>query len=134
CSSLALEDGTEVLAIPRRAMFELFERVPAVGAAILGEVTKQSMHACDRIEQLSSGHVEQRVATVLMKLAQRVGVERGDGIWIPVPLSRQDLADMCGTTVETVIRTLSRFRQSKLVRSTTRGFLIASLPRLEQAA
>jgi CRP/FNR family transcriptional regulator len=134
CAAVAMEDGTEVMSIPRRNMFELFERIPAIGAAILGEVTKQTMHACDRVEQLSSGQVEQRLATVLVKLAQRVGVERADGIWIPVPLSRQDLADMCGTTVETVIRTLSKLRESKLVRTTTRGFLIASLPPLENLA
>jgi CRP/FNR family transcriptional regulator len=116
-------------------MFELFERFPAFATTLLGEATRHTMHACDRIEQLSSGQVEQRLATLLVRLAHRVGVERPrQGVWIPVPLSRQDLADMCGTTVETIIRTMSRFRKSKLVRPATRGFLITSPAELEELA
>jgi CRP/FNR family transcriptional regulator len=133
CSTVALEDETEVLSISRRAMFELIERFPSVAIALLAEVSQRSMHACDRVEQLSSGQVEQRLAALLVKLAQRIGVDRpSQGIWIPVPLSRQDLADMCGTTLETLIRTMTRFRKAGLVRTTSRGFLVSNLGDLER--
>ena len=135
CSATALEDETEVIAVPRRYVMELFERSPAVARALLSEVTKLSITACERIEELSSGQVEQRLATVLLKLAQRAGVRRPDDwLWIPVPLSRQDLAEMCGTTVETCIRTISRLREKGVLQTRSRGFLVTDRTALEQLA
>jgi CRP/FNR family transcriptional regulator len=135
CSATALEDETEVVAVPRRHVMELFERSPAVARALLSEVTKLSITACERIEELSSGQVEQRLATVLLRLAQRAGVRRPDDwLWIPVPLTRQDLAEMCGTTVETCIRTISRLREKGILQTRSRGFLVTDRSALEQLA
>jgi CRP-like cAMP-binding protein len=59
--------------------------------------------------------VERRVARQLVKLARRAGVPAAAGVRIVVPLARQDVADMAGTSVETAIRVLSRWRQLGLV-------------------
>jgi CRP-like cAMP-binding protein len=53
---------------------------------------------------------------------------------IQVPLARQDLADMAGTTVETASRVLSQFQKAGLVRSGRQWVAIADLPRLAAAA
>jgi CRP-like cAMP-binding protein len=133
CATTSLEDGTEILSVPRRALLELFERSPGVARALLAEVTLRGMRACERVEELSSGQVEQRICTVLAKLADRIGIQRpGEGTWIPVPLSRQDLADMCGTTIETAIRTMSRLRKNAIVRTTARGFVVVDRARLDE--
>jgi CRP-like cAMP-binding protein len=132
CASTSLEDGTEILSLPRRELLELFERSPGVARALLREVIQRGMRACERVEELSSGQVEQRICTVLAKLADRIGIQRpAEGTWIPVPLSRQDLADMCGTTIETAIRTMSRLRKNAIVRTTARGFIVTDRARLE---
>jgi CRP-like cAMP-binding protein len=112
-----------------------FERSPAVARALLSEVTKLSITACERIEELSSGQVEQRLATVLLRLAQRAGVRRPDDwLWIPVPLTRQDLAEMCGTTVETCIRTITRLLGHRSLGARTAGTLVGQPPPAAQAA
>lgn len=134
CSAAALEDETEVVAVPRQLVMELFERSPSVARALLSEITKRSITACERIEELSSGQVEQRLATVLLKLAQRAGVRRPDGLFIPIPLSRQDMAEMCGTTVETCIRTISRLRSDGVLQTRSNGFLITDRTALEMLA
>jgi len=133
CASTSLEDGTEILSVPRRELLELFERSPTVARALLGEVIQRSMRACERVEELSSGQVEQRICTVLARLADRIGIHRpGEGTWIPVPLSRQDLADMCGTTIETAIRTMSRLSKKEIVRTTARGFVVIDRAKLDE--
>jgi CRP-like cAMP-binding protein len=134
CSATALEDETEVLAVPRRLVMDLFERSPAVARALLHEITQQSIAACERIEELSSGQVEQRLATVLLKLGERRGVRRPDGLFIPIPLSRQDMAEMCGTTVETCIRTISRLRENGVLQTRSSGFLITDRRALAELA
>lgn len=73
---------------------------------------------------LAGERVERRMAHILLKLADRVGQAEPDGTLITIPLSRQDLADMAGTTLETAIRTLSRFNQQALVKTERGGFLM----------
>jgi CRP-like cAMP-binding protein len=116
-------------------VLELLERSPAASLALLQEAARREHALTRRIEELSSGHVERRVAALLARLAEQVGVERpGEGLWLPIVLSRQDLADLCGTTVETAIRTMTRLGRDGLVRSAERGFLIRDLDRLRELA
>ncbi len=85
-----------------------------------------------RIGELSSGQVERRVVTLLLRLAEQVGAPRPDGsVWIPLSLSRQDLADLCATTLESAIRCMSKLARQGLVKSVARGFVVPSRSRLE---
>lgn len=135
CAAAAIEDDAEVAVVPRRDVLQLLERSPAAAAAFLREVTGRGMQLCERVEQLSMGLVERRIALLLLRLTDQVGVPRNEeGIWIPIELSRQDLADLCGTTIETAIRTMTRLGREGVVRSAARGFVIADRPSLERIA
>lgn len=133
CNSIAMEEGTEVLSLRRADVLELVERSPAVARALVHELSCRGIDMCHRVEQLSIGQVEQRIGKLLLRLAERTGVERpGQGTWIPVPLTRQDLAELCSTTVESAIRIMSRFDREGVVRTVTRGFVIANREALQE--
>ena len=53
--------------------------------------------------------------TILLKLAGKVGIKTGNGITIDMRLTKQDVADMVGTTVETSIRTFTKFKKAGLL-------------------
>jgi CRP/FNR family transcriptional regulator len=77
------------------------------------------------LQVLAGERVERRLAHILLKLADRAGpAEPSDGVLITIPLSRQDLADMAGTTLETAIRTMSRFREQGWVETRRGGYII----------
>ena len=79
--------------------------------------------------------VEYRMAHLLLKLADRIGEESTDsGIKIPLFLSRQDIADLVGTTVETAIRVMSRWRKMDIVTNDKRGIIIRDRETLEDLA
>jgi CRP-like cAMP-binding protein len=59
--------------------------------------------------------VEARLAAALVRLADREGRAGPAGIALPFPLTRQTLADMAGTTVETSIRTVSRWLRDRIL-------------------
>ena len=61
--------------------------------------------------------VEARLAAALLRLAEREGTrgKEGEGVTLPFHLTRQSLADMTGTTVETAIRILSRWLREGLL-------------------
>jgi len=135
CSSVAMDRSTEVLLLPRRDVLELIERSPVAARALMRELTDRGVGMCRRVEELSGGQVEQRITLLLLKLADKSGVRRpGEGIHVPVRLSRQDLADLCATTVETAIRVMSRLEKDGVVRSTPSGFTVGSRDRLEEIA
>ena len=56
------------------------------------------------------------------------------GVLIPMPLARQDLADLLGTTVETSIRIMSRWGKDGVVLTRKEGFLVANPGVLERLA
>ena len=58
---------------------------------------------------------EARLAGALLRLVDREGRRGPDGLALPFPLTRQSLADMTGTTVETAIRVVTRWTREGLV-------------------
>jgi CRP-like cAMP-binding protein len=92
-------------------------RYPQVSLALLEIVSSRLREAHEVIHQISASPVESRLAATLLKLAVKLGEEQDGELLIQLPLSRQDLADMTGATVETVSRIMSQFRKQKLIRS-----------------
>ena len=134
CSAVALDDGIEVLKVPGEQLMSLMDGDPSVAASLIDELSRRGVNSCERVEELSNGRVEQRIARLLLKLAERGGVELDGGIWVAMPLSRQDLADLCNTTIESASRTVSRWSSKNILKANTRGFLILDVPELEVAA
>ncbi|WP_339758211.1 Crp/Fnr family transcriptional regulator [uncultured Hoeflea sp.] len=71
----------------------------------------------DKVVELATERVEQRVANAVLKLADRTGRKTDEGILIDFPISRQDISEMTGTTLYTVSRLLSGWEQAGWVKS-----------------
>src|SRR5690606_13181926 len=97
-----------VLTITPHAFQDILQRYPQVSLALLEIVSSRLREAREVIHQLSASPVESRLAATLLKLADKLGEKRGDEVLIQLPLSRQDLADMTGATVETASRVMSQ--------------------------
>lgn len=132
CSGVCMEEGTNIVVLPRRDLLALVERSAMAARAFMREITGRGISMCQRVEELAGIKVEQRIAMLLLKLADRAGVPlQTGGIRVPVPLSRQDIADLCGTTVETSIRVMSGLRKKGVVTSAARGFVVECRQSLE---
>ena len=105
------------LTVTARDFQSILRRHPAVAISSLEIVATRLRAMHDLVEQLSAHSVEQRIASTLLKLGEQLGEQRGRGLLIQMPLSRQDLAEMTGTTPETVSRVMSQFRTAGLIRS-----------------
>jgi CRP-like cAMP-binding protein len=132
-SAVTLEPTSCVL-IPRQAFFALLDSHPTMVRGLLGGLTHRLVELTNRLAELSGGRVEARLARFFLKLATDMGQPRPDGTFIPLALSRQELADMIGTTIETSIRVMSRWGKQNLIRTERDGFLVADRPALEAIA
>ncbi len=115
-SSAQAMEPSVLLKMPRKDFFLFVGRHPFVATEMIVELGRQLGDAQSTIKSLAVDRVEQRIAQILLKLANKVGISEKGGIMINLPLTRQDLADMAGTTVETAIRVMSRFTKSKIIR------------------
>ena len=132
-SAVTLETTTCLL-IPRQAFFALLEAHPTMVRGLLTGLTHRLVELTTRLAELSGGRVEARLARFFLKLATDMGQPRPEGLFIPLVLSRQEIADMIGTTIETSIRIMSRWGKDELVRTEKDGFLVVDRPALEALA
>ncbi|HUC76001.1 MAG TPA: Crp/Fnr family transcriptional regulator [Vicinamibacterales bacterium] len=132
-AAVALEPTT-CLVVPRQAFFALLERYPTLVRGLLTGLTHRLVELTNRLAELSTGRVEARLARFFLKLARDIGQRRTDGIFVPLVLSRQEIADMIGTTIETSIRIMSRWGKERLVRTDKDGFLVIDQGALETIA
>jgi CRP/FNR family transcriptional regulator, nitrogen oxide reductase regulator len=132
-SGVALEPTT-CLVLPRSAFFSLLETYPSMVRGLLVGLTHRLVELTNRLAELSGGRVEGRLARFMLKLAHDMGQPRDDGTFIALTLSRQELADMIGTTIETSIRIMSRWGKDDIVRTEKDGFLVVDRAALETVA
>ena len=129
-SAMALEDSVCLL-IRRQDFFGLLERHPSLVRSLLLGLTRRLVELTNRLAELTGGHVEPRFARLFLKLADQMGRPAPEGTFIPLHLTRQDLADLTGTTIETCIRIMSRWGKDGLVETEREGFLILDRNTLE---
>jgi CRP-like cAMP-binding protein len=112
----------------------ILHRYPSVALAALELVAARLRTAHDSLEHQSVQSAEGRIAALLLKLGRKLGEAHQGSLLIQTPLSRQDLAEMAGTSVETASRVMSRFRQDGLVQSGRRWVAIIDQARLAAVA
>jgi CRP-like cAMP-binding protein len=87
-----------------------------------------------RLRERSTENVERRIAHTVLRLAQQAGRRTPRGVEIAFPLSRQDLAEMAGTTLHTVSRTLSSWEDQGIIDSGRRRVVVCKAQMLSAIA
>ncbi len=129
-SAIALE-RTTCLLVKSGPFFGLLEQHPTLVRGLLSAFTRRIVELAQRIPEVAGARVETRFAHLFLKLADRVGRPRGNAVFIPMVLSRQELADLTGTTIETCIRLMSRWGKEGILETEKDGFVLANRSALE---
>ena len=96
-----------VLSWPNSAWPELQSRVPAFGTSAYQTIGARLQETQARVVEMSTQQVEQRIASAVLRLVSQSGRKTAEGIEIDFPITRQDIAEMTGSTLHTVSRLLS---------------------------
>ena len=107
-SAQAISD-TEVLGIGRDRFLAFLSGHPEVALRIINMLGGRLRDAQNRLNALAGERAEQRVARTLLMLSSKLGQS--------LPFTRQEIADMSGTTIETTIRVMSRMKRGEIIRS-----------------
>ena len=123
-----------VIAWPGRLWSEFAAAFPNFQQRTYKSVGQRLEDAHNKIVEMSTEQVEQRVARSLMRLVEQTGRKTEDGILIDLPISRQSIAEMSGTTLHTVSRLLSGWEERGLIKSGRQKVIVVEPRRLTMLA
>jgi len=128
-------DVVDVLAWPRATLIDLLSRFPQLKTNILREMTAHMDDALTRLRELATLDVRQRLAHTLLRLTQpSAPAGSGGALAVPHALTRQELAELTGTTLFTVSRILTGWEAEGLVRSGRAHIEVTDAHALREAA
>ena len=122
-TALAVKDSV-ILSWSATEMMRLMRRHPSIALNALEGVGRQLMDTLSRTGAVHSERVSRRIARTLLHLVRTSGCQLDTGIKIDFPISRQDLAEMTGTTLYTVSRTLSKWQKIGILRSGRQSIVV----------
>ncbi len=146
CCDAAAFDGTahpgtaqpmgevSILRMRKKTYFDMLRRSPDAALEVIKYLGNRLHEAQEKAKVLALDRADQRLAALLVELATRNGVPDAQGLRLGIRLTRQDMANMVGTTTETVIRIMSRFKRQQLVSGTANRLIIRNLARLKGIA
>ncbi|MFZ0427973.1 MAG: Crp/Fnr family transcriptional regulator [Acidobacteriota bacterium] len=108
---------SEAHAWSRSVMDRLMRQHPSVALNALEQLGEELLDIRSRYRDLATQRVEQRVARALLRLVRQAGRKIDAGVLIDFPVSRQDIAEMTGTTLHTVSRILSGWEHQDIISS-----------------
>jgi CRP-like cAMP-binding protein len=100
---------TKVLGIKKDDLLAFLASRPQVALRIINVLGGRLRDAQSRLMDFAGERVEQRIARILLMLSSKLGSE--------LPFTKQEIADMAGTTTETAIRVISRLKSAGIIRS-----------------
>ncbi|KQZ47939.1 Crp/Fnr family transcriptional regulator [Rhizobium sp. Root149] len=110
------------------------DRSPVLAASALNTIGARLEEAHTRIREMSTQEVERRVAHAVLRLTKQAGRAAEGGIRIDFPITRQDIAEMTGTTLHTVSRILSAWEGDGLVEGGRQKLTVRDVTRLQALA
>lgn len=127
-------DRATIFRIKKQAYFDILRRNPDAALDIINYLGHRLNEAQENAKTFAFDRAEQRIASVLVTMAQKTGVKHEDGIHLAVRLTRRDLGDMAGLTLETATRVMSRFKKQGLITGNAKCLVIQQISELQKLA
>jgi CRP-like cAMP-binding protein len=115
-AAIAITD-MNILRIPKREFLTKYDQSTPLQKEMLKVSTRRLFAKLSMMAKLTTGRVDSRIANVLLMLSESYGNETELGLRIDLPLTRQDLSDFTGITLESAIRTLSSWQKAGIIQS-----------------
>jgi CRP-like cAMP-binding protein len=117
----------------RTDLLDMVARHPQIAINLVGIIGRRLGELQERVREMATQRVDCRIANALLRLARQAGRPGERGTQITFPLRRRDIADISGTTLHTVSRTLNIWRRQGLVIDRKPGLILTSPEALRRA-
>lgn len=125
-NAIALEN-CKTAKLSKATFLSLINKYPYIEAEILHHVTMRLKSGIESLKNIAIEDVSSRIAFQLLKLANKYGKNTPEGVLIDMRITKQQLAEMTGTTTETAIRVISKFKKLGYLYEINHKFLIKDI-------
>ena len=132
-ANIVANEDAQVLTLSRNDFLDCLESYPKIAIALLEELATRLRKSDQQIESLSLSDSEHRIGITLIRLAAESGTIKQGHVTVKNLPYQQDIANMAGTSRETVSRTLKLLEDKKLVRRENRNLTIYNYDAFRQA-
>ena len=129
-NAIAMEDS-KLIRISRANLMRILDRFPHLMYRMALQLGERMKDSHESLKNIALERVESRIASLLLKLSGKAGKQVNDGLVIGMKLTKQDIAEMVGTTVETSIRTMSKFKKLGIIAEKEGTILIKDVKKLQ---
>ncbi len=112
----AMKSSTAIK-ISRQNLLKIMEEYPILKLEIVKYFSDKLRDAHEMLKNIATERVERRIVALLLKLSEKAGIDDSGFRRIEFSLTRQEISEMVGTTVETCIRTMSKFQKNNMIKS-----------------
>ncbi len=133
-NALAMEDS-EIIKIARQNLLKILDRFPSMLYSITSSLGHRLKDFQDTLKNVALERVESRIASVLLKLSNKTGFQKtAETAMLDMKLTKQDIADMVGTTVESCIRIMSKLKKAGILGEKSGRIVIKDAEALKKIA
>lgn len=129
-NAVAMEDA-KFFKISRNNVMKILDRFPNLMYSMTLQLGERIKESHETLKNIALERVEARITALLLKLADKAGTKAGAAVVIDMKLTKQDIAEMVGTTVETSIRTMSRLKKSGILDEKNGKIVILDIAKLK---
>lgn len=132
-SAIALEDCV-VCFIDKEYFLKAIEKYPALTLNIISQLSRSIQFSDAQNVALAQKNVRERFAALLLSLKDTYGVKDGHHIRLDIKLSREEMASMIGTSMETLVRLMTEFKNEGILEQNGKVIFVISNEKLLQFA
>mgnify|MGYP001164408009 CR=1 FL=1 len=123
--------NSKLLAIPIHDFDRLLDSNPQIAKSVMKIMAVKILQLQRRLQEVISGDVYHKVVMTLLRLVDEYGVSKDESIFISLPLTHQDFANMLGLSRESVNRVLNQLKKENLIDVSRKGIKILDLKTLQ---
>jgi len=132
-SAAALEEST-IIFIPREDFLEVLQRSPLLSQRLLKTLSHEFAVMVNSLTLFTQRSVRERLALQLVVLREKYKVDFKEGMFVEINMSREDLANLVGTTRENIVRILGEFKESGILETKGRKVIVRDVVALIKIA
>lgn len=110
----------------------LLDMNPLIMKSVMKSMDKRLHYLQRRLQEVISGDVFHKVVSSLIRFVEDYGVAKKDGVSIAIPFTHQDLANMLGTSRESVNRVLNQLKKNQILQINRKGIFVSNLDALKK--
>lgn len=128
-TAIAIEE-CDIGNIPSQIFLQIFNKYPELQLEILYHVTMRLKSGIETLKNIALVDVLSRIVYQILKLANKYGKKVSEGVLIDLKLTKQEIAEMSGTTTETAIRIISKLKKEGYIMEKNRKIIIKDIKML----